>query len=191
MNKLIMLCVIVMCSSCAPARYESLGYSEGPQGPAGKDGSNGSNGVNGTNGINGANGQDGYSVVFSSVAATTCTNGGSVLLMAKDSNRNGVLDTSDTNLQATTICNGVNGTTPPVPPMSIVAVLDPCNDAPGIFDEVLLKMQNGTIVASFSDNASGLNTRFSILGAGSYQTTDGSHCFFSVDGSGNLYNQHY
>lgn len=177
MNKLIVLCLLM--SACAPARYESMGYSEQVQGPAGKDG---------TSGING---QDGYSVVFSSVAATTCTNGGSVLLMAKDSNRNGVLDTSDTNLQATTICNGVNGTTPPVPPMSIVAVLDPCGDKAGVFDEVLLKMQNNTIVSSFSDNVSGLNTRFSILGAGSYKTTDGSNCFFSVDALGNLYNQHY
>lgn len=63
---------------------------------------------------------------------------------------------------------------------NIVGIVDICGDAPGIVDEVLLKLSNGRFLASFSDNAAGQNTRFSILGNGNYISTDGSHCAIHI-----------
>lgn len=67
---------------------------------------------------------------------------------------------------------------------NIVAIIDPCGDSAGIHDEVLLRLQDNSILASFSDSASGSNTRFSLIDAGSYVTTDGSNCHFTVSASG-------
>lgn len=69
---------------------------------------------------------------------------------------------------------------------AIVQIIDPCGDAPGIYDEVILKLSNGTLLASFSDNANGNNTRFSVLTAGNYTTTDGSNCHFTVNANGTI-----
>jgi hypothetical protein len=77
--------------------------------------------------------------------------------------------------------NGEDGEDATLPPTSIVEVIDPCGDAPGIFDEVLLKLENDQILASFSQNQSGLNTRFSLLTPGTYGTTDGTSCVFTVN----------
>jgi hypothetical protein len=78
----------------------------------------------------------------------------------------------------------VNGST-------ILAVIDPCGDTAGIHDEVLLRLSNNTLISSFSDAASGLNTRFSLLRPGSYITTDGSVCRFTIDANLNLTNEHF
>lgn len=63
----------------------------------------------------------------------------------------------------------------------VVEIIDPCgpqrNDG---FDEVILKLGNGQYLASFSDNANGKNTRFSLLPSGNYQTTDGTGCNFTI-----------
>jgi hypothetical protein len=69
----------------------------------------------------------------------------------------------------------------PAPPTaySVVAVIDPCGPSGG-FDEVFLRLANGTVVASFSDNAAGQNTRLSILVDGSFVTSDGTNCAFTV-----------
>lgn len=69
-------------------------------------------------------------------------------------------------------------------------VIDPCGPS-GNYDEVLLRFDNGLIIASFSDNADGKNTRFSVLTAGLYMTTDNSRCQFEVDNRGNVINDHY
>jgi hypothetical protein len=71
-------------------------------------------------------------------------------------------------------------------PQTPIAIIDPCGDAPGIYDEVLLRLPDGRILASFSDAADGHNTRFSLLGPGDFITTDGSNCLFSVDALGNV-----
>ncbi len=69
---------------------------------------------------------------------------------------------------------------------SITAVLDPCGDSPSVIDEVLLKLSNGKVIASFSDKSSGKNTRFSVLAENTYYgTTDGSNCTFKIV-NGNL-----
>lgn len=69
---------------------------------------------------------------------------------------------------------------------SIVNVIDVCGDAPGIIDEVLLVLANGQVLVSFSENANGKNTRFSILSPGTYQTTDGSACVFTLTADGRV-----
>lgn len=63
---------------------------------------------------------------------------------------------------------------------SVVEVIDPCGDAPNVYDEILLKLANGQILALFVDNANGKNPRFSFITKGDYITTDGSNCRFSV-----------
>lgn len=75
---------------------------------------------------------------------------------------------------------GADGADAALSAYTIVAIEDPCGDAPGIVDEVLLKLANGQTLVSFSDNSSGKNTRFALLGPGSYQTTDGSNCTFTI-----------
>lgn len=69
----------------------------------------------------------------------------------------------------------------PAPPTaySVVNVIDPCGPSGGA-DEVFLQLANGTVVASFSDTASGQNTRLSILNDGTYETSDGTNCIFTV-----------
>ncbi len=69
---------------------------------------------------------------------------------------------------------------------AVLEVIDPCGDAPGLYDEVILRLANGQLLSSFSDNASGKNTRFSILTAGTYKTTDGSNCIFTVTAEGDV-----
>jgi hypothetical protein len=67
----------------------------------------------GTNGRDGENGNDGSSpapIVFGIMdEAPGCPNGGKTILFGIDSNRNGVLDSEDTGIQSTEICNGEDG----------------------------------------------------------------------------------
>lgn len=67
----------------------------------------------------------------------------------------------------------------------VTEIIDVCGDHPTKFDEVLLRIyrpasNSYAILASFSDNANGLNTRFSIVPQGSYITSDGTNCAFQV-----------
>lgn len=78
-------------------------------------------------------------------------------------------------------------------PYTPVALVNPCGDAPGVYDEILIKLANGQLVASFSANANGNNTRFAVLTPGTYVTTDGDSCVFTVDSNGDITyeNHHY
>lgn len=62
---------------------------------------------------------------------------------------------------------------------NVTKLVDPCGNGPG-FDEVFMRTSSGKLIASFSDNAAGLNTRFVELLPGNYQTTDGTNCSFAV-----------
>lgn len=64
---------------------------------------------------------------------------------------------------------------------TIVSVIDPCGPSGGVADEVLLRSGNGALIASFG---TGNSVRFSILEPGSYVTTDGTSCSFTVDSLG-------
>lgn len=159
------------------------------------DGANGLNGTSGSNGVDGLN-----SLVAMASGAASCANGGVTVFSGLDANRNNVLDALEVTASAD-VCNGddgtngsngsngtngTNGADAPPTAFTPVALVNPCGDAPGIYDEIFLKLQNGTLIASFSANSSGLNTRFSVLTAGSYQTTDGDNCTFNLDAAGNI-----
>ena len=60
--------------------------------------------------------------------------------------------------------------------------IDPCGDNPGQFDEILLLMSSGEIVAFFEQGA---RRYLSVITPGSYRTTDAQNCRFDVltDGS--------
>ena len=144
-------------------------------------------GHDGLDGINGSDGEDGLNSLIGIAPATSCSAGGITVLVGLDLDRDNTLDSGE--VQASSdICNGTNAPPTPYTPTGLV---DPCGDSPGIHDEVFIRLQNNTLLASFSDSASGLNTRFSVLTPGTYQTTDGSHCTFTVDSSFNLTNEHF
>lgn len=141
---------------------------QGRQGDRGPSGHVGPSGIPGNPGAPGPKGDKGDSCTVTSAingAIISCENGTSVLIL--------------------------NGEDAPPTAYSIVELVDPCGDAPGIYDEVFLRLQNGLLVASFSDNSNGKNTRFAVLTPGSYQTTDGSGCYFSINSNNEVYNEHY
>jgi hypothetical protein len=142
--------------------------------------------------VQGKVGADGLNSLIAMAPSTACDNGGSTVLSGLDSDRNGVLDAIEVTASAD-LCNGRDGAAGEdgedgedavLPGFTPVAVVDVCGDAPGVYDEVLLRLANGQLLASFSDNASGANTRFSILTPGTYRSTDGSNCMFTVHSNG-------
>lgn len=189
------------------------GGSDGQQGEPGKEGRQGEPGDSGSDGSDGSDGEDGYSVVISLStilqADILCPTGGTRIQLAQDTNRNGTWDLTDSQQQLANICNGTagqsgadgqdgedgadgtDGQDAPLTPLTPVEIVDPCGDKPGVYDEVFIRFQDGRLIASFSENANGKNTRFSLITAGSYVTTDGTLCFFSVDAQGGLYSEHY
>lgn len=155
----------------------------------------GPEGVAGAPGAGGAPGSDGLSVAFQVAFASTeqCSAGGTLVLMALDANHNGVVDSGDRDLSSAAICNGANGTNgsngtngtnAPVA-YSPVDIIVPCGESVA-YREVLLRLGNGQVLASFSDNAQGAYTRFVLLPDGSYQTTDHAACTFTLATAGAL-----
>lgn len=182
---------------------------EGPQGTQGLPGTDGRAGTNGTDGATGPmgpSGQNGQTVIGpqgpSGAPGTPGSDGAPGLPCTVEPGTGGALvrcpDGSSVfisnglnGLNGTNGHNGTDGQNAPPTVYTVVGLVDPCGDAPGIYDEVFLRLQNGTLIASFSDNSNGQNTRFSVIGQGSYVTTDGSNCYFSVDSNLALYNEHY
>lgn len=176
----------------------------------GSDHFRGEQGLSGASGIPGAAGESGYNSLVAIVSsASGCSNGGITVLSGLDSDRDANLSVNEVSASAE-VCNGddgqngsngsngsngqngQNGQDAPPTAFTPVALINPCGDAPGVYDEVFIKLQNGTLIASFSENANGKNTRFSILTAGSYMTTDGDSCNFTLDATGNITSQsHY
>ena len=160
---------------------------DGQDGLAGADGQDGADGVNGQDGQNGTNGKSSYEIaldhgfVGSELDYLSSLQGQQGLTGAQ-----GPLGPQGPQgIQGVQGDQGIQGPVGPQGPAgsstySIVEIIDPCGDAPGKYDEVILKLANGQYLASFSDNASGLNTRFGILPTGTYQTTDGTGCTFSI-----------
>lgn len=62
---------------------------------------------------------------------------------------------------------------------SVTEIIDPCGDAPG-FDEVILKTKNGKFLAYFENGSKRFLTK---LTNGTFMTTDGSSCTFTVSGT--------
>lgn len=142
----------------------------------------GPQGVSGAQGIPGAQGSpgpSGYSIVAEIISASLiqCPNGGNILLIGTDINNSGVFALNDTNIQSTVICNGQNAFTSPY---SIVSLITPCGPNSSAYKENLLLLSDGSVLADFSDSASGLNTRLSLIPDGAYIDTDDSYCQFTL-----------
>ncbi len=69
---------------------------------------------------------------------------------------------------------------------SIIEVIDPCGNATSKVDEVLLRLSTGELLVLFADNSSGKNPRLAIIESGTYVTTDGTNCVFTVDSDGQV-----
>lgn len=146
------------------------------------------NGKNGQDGANGADGKNGHaSVIAQTPAGAACPSGGVTILTAMDVNDNLVLDPNDGDLQSATLCGGTDA---PVTPFMPVGIVDPCGTTPGMYNEVFLRLSNGELLASMSDDPQGRNTRFSMLQPGCFMTTDGDRCSFCIDDQFRLYDEH-
>lgn len=176
MNKIIVLCGLVLllsgCHNYSSNVGETLGCvlagngcDDGRTGATGATGLTGAAGLNGTNGIDGINGSSCSvsSVIASPLVAPnggariTCTDGTDALVL-----------------------NGSPGSDAPPTPYSVVQVVKPCPTIGGSFPEVLLVMQDRSILASVSDNGNAQRTRLALIPQGSYTTTDNRNCNFTV-----------
>lgn len=136
------------------------------------DGENGSAGSAGPPGVNGS------SFRMQTVAATApvCASGGTTILMALDVTHSGHYNATDPDQQSLTICNGADAPTTAYSPVEPIL---PCGSTVA-FKEVLLRLGNGQVLGSFSENVSGHMTRLAFLPDGSYMNTDSSSCTFTL-----------
>lgn len=122
----------------------------------------------------GPKGKDGSSCSVSRVsggAVIACTDGTSALVVDGADGING-LDGA----------NGADGQPAALNPLDIVEIMNPCGDAQG-FDEILLKLRDGTILAHYSHGS----RQFLVeLSPGAYTTTDGQSCTFTLTAEGTL-----
>jgi hypothetical protein len=147
----------------------------GPPGERGDVGPVGERGESGSVGESGVDGVDGESCTVTPAingALIECSDSTVLVLNGTDGERGEKGDQGD------------SGQNAPPTAYTVTEVIDPCGNHPTRIDEVLLKLANGSIIASFSDNVSGLNTRFAIIEAGTYGTTDGTGCIFRVNNAG-------
>jgi hypothetical protein len=136
------------------------------------------------NGSDGQSGANGYSSLINIIAsASSCANGGITVISGLDSNSDGILTSTDTNIKTAEICNGENGQDGQdgkTPAFSAVSTIAPCGNTVA-WKEQLLCLGNGKILASFSENVNGLNTRLAFITDGSYLNTDSSNCSFNIN----------
>jgi hypothetical protein len=185
------LMFLLILSLAACGRHRTVVGMPGPKGATGNSGAPGSAGSPGNNGANGQNGTNGHNAVVEQAPASGCSNGGTTILSATDLNDNGFIDVDDSNILSAQLCNGQDGNNAPPTTFTPVALLNPCGVGT-TYDEVLLRLQNGQVLASFSNNTAGDFTRFSLLLPNvQYMTTDSDACFFKIDPNGFLYNEHH
>lgn len=79
------------------------------------------------------------------------------------------------------ILDGQDGTDAPAV-LSVSEIIDPCGKQAS-FDEVLLRLSDGSLLVHFSN---GSNQFLSLIGPGSYVTTDGTSCHFTVNADGSV-----
>jgi len=107
---------------------------------------------------------------------------GTVILIALDVEDLGVYQPHLPQSSTTTLCNG---STPAVAGYAPVEAIQPCGVSPG-FREVLLRLSNGRVLASLSNNAQGGMTRLAFLPDGTYMTTDSMNCRFLLSTDGQM-----
>lgn len=175
MKKFLVLCIVFLsgCHNYSANVGEVLGCTLAgngcnSQGVAGTNGVDGINGRDGRDGMDGADGAAGSSCSVSTVASSpgVAPNGGARITCS---------DGTDALL--------LNGTNAPSTPYTITQVVKPCPLVSGSFPEVLLVLQDRSILASATSNGSALTTRLALLTPGNYVTTDGRSCNFTVTSS--------
>ncbi|MBN8542619.1 MAG: hypothetical protein J0L82_19670 [Deltaproteobacteria bacterium] len=142
-------------------------------------------GLNGDVGPTGPAGSNGHSMVFKTLEASVeqCgSQGGTIILMALDVDDEGIYLPHLPQTTSATLCNG---STPSVTNYTPVEAIQPCGAGPG-FREVLLRLSNGQVLASLSNNAQGDMTRLAFLPDGTYMTTDSMSCRFSLSSAGQV-----
>jgi hypothetical protein len=60
---------------------------------------------------------------------------------------------------------------------AVLEIIDPCGNNEGHFDEVILRLSTGDLLAYFE---SGSKRFLSIIDPGNYRTTDAQRCYFTV-----------
>lgn len=81
---------------------------------------------------------------------------------------------------------GADGQPAPATAYTVTELVDPCGPQ-GAYDEVLLKLANGQILAHF---ASGAKQFLTIVPPGNYTSTDSTNCFFTITPTGEVTNEH-
>jgi hypothetical protein len=65
----------------------------------------------------------------------------------------------------------------------VVGLIEPCGHSAGLYNEVLMRMSDGSTLSYFE---SGGNRFLTVLSQGSYSTTDAKRCLFTVNSSGKV-----
>lgn len=160
-NLLALLVIGIGLMSCAPqVNYNRPVPSPGPKGDRGDIGERGPAGPGGVDG--------------SSCSIVQLVNG--VRISCTDGTEAVVLNGSD----------GQDGADAQPTMYSVVEVINPCGPQ-ATFDEVILKLANGQIMAHF---ASGSKQFLALIGPGDYTTTDSTHCHFTITNTGDITNEH-
>jgi len=145
-------------------------------GKDGKDGQQGIAGTQGTPGVDGAPGRDG-------APGTNGSNG--------TDGAQGIPGP-----QGETGATGPSGPTgpgAPVNPYTIMEMVNPCGDAPGVIDEVFIRIATGQLIVLFAQNNHGDYPRLAVLVPGAYSTSDGDNCTFTLNSNNQVVNEshHY
>lgn len=103
---------------------------------------------------------------------------GVLIVSGIDMNRDSVLNVSEIT-SSTFLCDGIDGENTSLTDYTFVEIIIPCDNIEP-YSEILFRMANGQLVASFSDSLGGAFTRLSIIVPGTYQTSDKNNCVFQV-----------
>lgn len=152
----------------------------------GADGVDGEDGADGVDGIDGIDGIDGASCDVAQVegqgALVTC--GENMVMIYNGQDGADGEDGSDGENGSNGMDgeDGADGQNGQDGVSSVIEIIDPCGDQ-GRFDEVLLRLHDGSLLAHY---ASGSRQFLTFIGPGNYITTDGLGCSFTVDNDMNV-----
>lgn len=158
--------------------------SSGPTGVSGATGPAGSQGISGSVGPTGSPGASCSVTRYSNGATISCTDGTSVVVLdGVDGAPGSPGPTGSTGVDGSP---GPAGSSASPTSYTVVEIVDPCGQQTQ-FDEVLFRLENNQLVAHY---ASGSNQFLTIVGPGNYVTTDGTHCYFTVNSDLSISNEH-
>lgn len=141
--------------------------SAAQDGKDGKDGRDGEQGPPGRDGVDGKNGSNCSVKALANGATIFCEDGTNAVLY------NGT-DGKD----------GIDGANQPLTRYTVTGVIDPCGKQAS-YDEILLRLEDGTFLAQYYDARRQLSF-LTFIGPGNYITTDGTNCRFSITQDGRV-----